>query len=176
MERVIIALGSNIQPKLGHLKQAIEHMEQLGYLTINKQSTVYQTVPKGYDDQDDFYNMIVEARVDESPERLITDLLAIEQELKRVRKIKNGPRTIDLDVLLMDDLTSETETLIVPHPRMHERAFVLVPLAEISPDFVVPTFDETVETLKQQLPAAELADVESIGELDELLEQESDNQ
>lgn len=172
MKQVIIAMGSNIEPKVNHLSNAVDKMNNLDYLTVNKQSTVYQTVPKGYDDQDDFYNMVIEVSAETTPSQLINDLLQIELDLKRKRQIKNGPRTIDLDVLLMDDQISNIEELIVPHPRMHERAFVLVPLTEIAPDFVVPQLDKTVKELKESLPDEELNDVESIGSLSSLIEQE----
>lgn len=165
-------MGSNIEPKLSYLSKAIEMMNQLDYLTVNKQSTVYQTVPKGYNDQDDFYNMVIEVSVETTPSHLIQDLLQIELDLKRERHVKNGPRTIDLDILLIDDQTSNTEDLIVPHPRMKERAFVLVPLSEIAPDFVVPQLNQTVAELKDALPEAELKDVESIGLLSSLIEKE----
>lgn len=172
MKSVIIALGSNIEPKLKHLNRAIELMNQLDYLNVLKQSTVYQTVPKGYANQDDFYNMVVEVSAETTPGQLLNDLLNIEQELKRERTIKNGPRTIDLDILLMGDKTSDTEELVVPHPRMHERAFVLVPLAEIVPDYPISETDQTVNDLKNALPEKEKADVESIGHLNTLLEKE----
>lgn len=172
MKQVMIAMGSNIEPKLSYLSKAIEMMNQLDYLTVNKQSTVYQTVPKGYNDQDDFYNMVIEVSVETTPSHLIQDLLQIELDLKRERHVKNGPRTIDLDILLMDDQTSKIEELIVPHPRMQERAFVLVPLSEIAPDFVVPQLNQTVAELKDALPEAELKDVESIGLLSSLIEKE----
>ncbi len=172
MESVIIALGSNIEPKVSHLNQAINLMSQLDYLEVLKQSTVYQTVPKGYADQDDFYNMVVEVSANTTPTQLLSDLQEIERELKRKRTIKNGPRTIDLDILLMGNQTSDTDELVVPHPRMHERAFVLVPLTEIAPNYLMPHSNQTVKDLKCALSEQEKADVESIGQLSTLLEKE----
>lgn len=173
MESVIIALGSNIEPKSKYLQAGLELMGQLDYLTIKKISQVYQTVPKGYDDQDDFYNMVAEVSVDADSSRLINDLLDIELKLHRKRQIKNGPRTLDLDVILMDDIQSDWEELIVPHPRMHERGFVLVPLTEIRPDFVVPGFaGQTVQDLCNNLPQAERDDVEVVSSLEDLVGEE----
>lgn len=173
MESVIIALGSNIEPKSKYLQAGLELMGQLDYLTIKQISQVYQTVPKGYDDQDDFYNMVAEVSVDADSSILINDLLDIELKLHRKRQIKNGPRTLDLDVILMDDIQSDREELIVPHPRMHERGFVLVPLTEIRPDFVVPGFaGQTVQDLCNNLPQAERDDVEVVSSLEDLVGEE----
>lgn len=173
MDSVIIALGSNINPKSKYLQGGLDYMSQLDYLEIKQVSQVYQTVPKGYDDQDDFYNMVAEVSAQVEPDQLMKDLLAIEQKLHRKREIKNGPRTLDLDVILMDDQTLHTEVLEVPHPRMHQRGFVLVPLAEIRPDFVVPGFDgKTVQDLVADLPQVERDDVQALSPLSTLLEKE----
>ena len=99
---------------------------------------------------------------------LLHALHQIEQALGRVRTIKNGPRTIDLDILVYGQQQINNETLIVPHPRMQERAFVLVPLQEIAGEWIIPGLDQTVQDLTNQLADSELADVHQMGQLDDL--------
>lgn len=167
--KAYIALGSNIEPKAGHLKQAIESIEQLDSTVVDEISNVYQTVPVGYADQDDFLNMVISVTTTNSSEAFLKELQAIEAELKRVRTIKNGPRTIDLDILKFGDQTINTEDLIVPHPRLHERAFVLFPFAEVGEKESIPTLDKTVSQLRDELPQAEKNDVEILNQLKNLV-------
>ena len=127
-----IALGANLGDRLETLKAAIARISDLG--TIIKVSSVYETDPVGYLDQPAFYNaaLLLETILD--PETIMQSLLAIEADLGRVRTFANAPRAIDLDLLLYGDEIRDTPALTLPHPRMHERAFVLVPLAEIAPE------------------------------------------
>lgn len=168
MHTVYIALGSNIQPKASYLSQAIEKLNAHPSITVTKISNVYNTAPKGYADQDDFYNMAAELTTELSPHDLLHALHQIEQTLGRIRTIKNGPRTIDLDILVYGQQQINNETLIVPHPRMQERAFVLVPLQEIAGEWIIPGLDQAVQDLTNQLAASELADVHQMGQLDDL--------
>lgn len=168
MHTVYIALGSNIQPKASYLLQAIEKLNAHPSITVTKISNVYNTAPKGYTAQDDFYNMAAELTTELSPHDLLHALQQIEQALGRVRTIKNGPRTIDLDILVYGQQQINNEILIVPHPRMQERAFVLVPLCEIAGEWIIPGLDQTVQDLTNQLADSELADVHQMGQLDDL--------
>lgn len=163
-----IALGSNIEPKIGHLKQAIDSVGQINNTHVVGKSQVYQTVPVGYANQDDFMNMVISVETTLDEHDFLHKLQEIEHNLKRVRTIKNGPRTIDLDVILLEDQKIQTSELEVPHPRMHERAFVLFPLAELAGNALVPTQDKTVNELKEQLPEKDKSDVFIVGNIDEL--------
>lgn len=170
MQKVYIALGSNIEPRLDYLQDAIDLLENHEEISIVAESYVYDTVPKGYDDQDDFYNMVIAVETTLRGEELLDICQEIEEELQRVRTIKNGPRTIDLDVVLYDDgEISETERLLVPHPRMAERAFVLFPLNEIATEVVVPGANVTVFDLKDALSETEKADVRRLDSLEKML-------
>lgn len=157
-----IALGSNIEPREGYLNNAIQALSEHQDIEVVNQSAVYETVPKGYTDQADFLNMVVVVQTDLDAHELLDVCQAIELDLKRVRKFKDGPRTIDLDILLFGAETIETDRLTVPHPRLHERAFVLFPLAEVAPGVVVPHLangPNTVQELRDALPDSEKADV-----------------
>lgn len=133
-----IALGSNIEDRFQHLEGAISHLNKHRYIKLVNISSIYETDPVGYTDQSPFLNMVISVMTDLSPEELLTECLKIEAELGRKREIRWGPRTIDLDILLYNQENIETERLIVPHPRMQERAFVLIPLLEIASDLSAP--------------------------------------
>lgn len=126
-----IALGSNLGDREELLKQAVEHLEQQSGVQIVKVSGIYETDPVGYTDQPAFLNMAVSVKTSLSPFELLHVLFDVEQHLGRVRDIRWGPRTIDLDLLLYGDVTMDEEELTLPHPRMMERAFVLVPLRDV---------------------------------------------
>lgn len=136
MAKVLIALGSNMGDRKANIEKAIELMRARG-INIQKVASLYETAPVGYTDQDWFVNTVASGETELSPEALLEVLQRIESELLRVRKIHWGPRTIDLDVLFYDDLEMVTEKLIIPHPRIKERAFVLIPLLELEPNFVI---------------------------------------
>lgn len=157
-----IALGSNIEPREGNLSTAIEKLASHPKIEVVKQSAIYETVPKGFANQEDFLNMVIAIETSLSVEALLDLCQAIELDLKRVRTIKNGPRTIDLDILMYGDAVVETQRLILPHPRLHERAFVLFPFAEVAADLTVPRLvggTSTVMALRDALPEDEKADV-----------------
>jgi 2-amino-4-hydroxy-6-hydroxymethyldihydropteridine diphosphokinase len=133
MKPAWIALGSNIQPKEVYLQQAVQRLANCQDIVLKQVSTVYETEPVGYEEQDQFLNLVVEVDTNLTPQELLRACQQIEQELGRERVIRWGPRTVDLDILLYSNENMNIEELILPHPRMHERAFVLVPLAEIAP-------------------------------------------
>lgn len=160
---VLIALGSNIEQRLGHLKNAVAAFKENEATKVVATSPIYETVPKGYLDQEDFLNMVVHIQTDLSAADLLAFCQSIEQDQKRVRTIKNGPRTIDVDILLIDEKVIDTNDLQVPHPRMHERAFVLCPAADIVGSWQVPILGQTVVSLRDQLPQAEKDDARISG-------------
>jgi 2-amino-4-hydroxy-6-hydroxymethyldihydropteridine diphosphokinase len=144
---VYIALGSNIGDRAGNLLQAVGGMLGAG-LEIVQLSSIYETQPVGNLDQPAFLNMIAELRTTKlPPEEVLSLLMRIESALGRTREVTLGPRTIDLDLLLYGDEQRHTQSLTLPHPRMHLRRFVLVPLAEIAPRLVHPTLHRTVGDL-----------------------------
>lgn len=136
--QVFIALGANIAQPAKQIRRAIALMCLLPQTRLVKTSSFYCTAPIGYADQPDFINAVVELHTSLSAKELLESLLAIESALGRERTIPNGPRTIDLDLILYGEQTIAEKELVVPHPRMHERAFVLTPLTEIAPDVIIP--------------------------------------
>ncbi len=149
MNTTYIALGSNLGNKQSNIENALELLKQHG--TIVQCSSWYTTEPVGYTNQDTFLNGVVEFETTLSPRELLGVCQDIEQQLGRVRTVNNGPRTIDLDILFYEDQVINQEDLIIPHPRMHERKFVLQPLCEISPDLVHPQINKTIKEIKKQL-------------------------
>lgn len=135
MSKIYLSLGTN----LGNKKENLTHAVQLLSEKINilKTSSFYETEPVGYKDQPWFMNIVVEGITHLSPEDLLVFTQSIEQAMKRVKTIVNGPRIIDVDILLYEDVKINTETLIIPHPRITERAFVMYPLFEISPELLI---------------------------------------
>lgn len=126
-----IAIGSNIGDRIEYLGNAVKQVNQHEKIKVVNASSIYETDPVGYTNQDPFLNMVIQVKTDLGPYKLLDALLLIEEKLGRKREIKWGPRTLDLDILLYNQENIKSEKLIVPHPRMQERAFVMVPLLEI---------------------------------------------
>ncbi len=135
MSKIYLSLGTNLGDKKENLQHAVKLLSEK--INIFKISSFYETEPVGYKDQPWFMNIVVEGTTYLSPEDLLVFTQSIEHEMKRVKTIVNGPRIIDVDILLYEDVKINTETLIIPHPRMTERAFVMYPLFEISPDLLI---------------------------------------
>ena len=129
---VYLALGSNLGNRLAFLQTAINHLSQ--NIILLKASSIYESVPWGYKDQDDFLNMVVSAETDLSPIQLLNMIKKIENDVGRHPTFKNGPREIDIDILMYDQELINQNNLTIPHPGIAERAFVIKPLAEINPD------------------------------------------
>ncbi len=136
-ERAFLGLGGNLGDRLANLQRAADLLAATTGIVVLRSSRIYETAPVG-PPQPDFLNAVVEVDTTLSPEDLLAACAAVERELHRVRGIRWGPRTIDVDLLAYDDRVIETNELIVPHPRMHERAFVLVPLLELAEDPPLP--------------------------------------
>lgn len=178
--KAYIALGSNIEPKVSHLQQAITYYQADDTLEavvpdmtnvkleVTGISSVYDTVPKGYSDQDNFLNMAIEIYTNLDAKSLLKIGQYIEKALHRVKEFVNGPRTIDCDILFIEEESFTDDELEIPHPRMQERAFVLFPLAEIAGGAEVPLLNKTVTELKASLPEDEKADVRQLGRIEEL--------
>ncbi|MCM3745630.1 2-amino-4-hydroxy-6-hydroxymethyldihydropteridine diphosphokinase [Sporosarcina luteola] len=138
MNTAYLSIGSNIGDRLHHLKEAVRALHSHEEIEVMKVSSIYETVPVGFTEQADFLNMAVSVATSLDPFQLLAACQQIESGLGRVREIRWGPRTVDLDILLYNNDNIEAENLIVPHPRMGERAFVLVPLLEIAPSIGHP--------------------------------------
>ncbi len=132
-----LGIGSNQGDSQELIGQAIQALDQIPGIKVDKTASLYQTAPWGNTQQDWFLNTVTRIKTTLGPKELLTHLQALENQLGRVRGIHWGPRTIDLDILLYDEEMLNYPDLIVPHPRMLERAFVMVPLAELAPDLVI---------------------------------------
>lgn len=150
-----IALGSNIEPRFSYLKQAIEELDEVESINVLSKSDIYETVPVGYTEQANFLNMVIEVETDLRPLNLLEICQFVEQKLGRNREVRWGPRTIDLDILLYNNENMKTEKLIIPHPRMHERAFVLVPLQDVNPSIHIQHVNKSVSRSLDDLPTEE---------------------
>src|SRR3954454_22633099 len=150
-----IFLGSNMGNRFILLGEALTSLQKQYPIEVVNVSSIYETEPVGYEDQDVFLNMVAQIRTSLAAEELLDACLQIEKELGRKRDIRWGPRTIDLDILLYNDQNMTTEKLIVPHPRMLERSFVMIPLLEICPDITFSNMKKPHGASCSELPKSE---------------------
>ena len=146
-----IGFGSNIGDRLAHIQNAIHALSKTEEITLEKISSVYKTDPVGYEAQAQFLNGVAAIQTSLAPLSLLHTLKNIETAIGRKHRIRWGPREIDLDILIYGDMCLQTAKLVIPHPEMHRRRFVLAPLAEIAPDLVHPVLKEGVQTLLARL-------------------------
>jgi 2-amino-4-hydroxy-6-hydroxymethyldihydropteridine diphosphokinase len=151
---VYLALGTNLGDRLANLKQAISALTP--QLDVKAKSQVYETPPWGVEEQPKFLNQVIKANTYLDPEPLLKHLKRLEVALGRQESFPNGPRLIDMDILFYDDLVVDKPSLVIPHPRLHERGFVLLPLLEIAPNLVHPVSKKSVREM------AELCSMEGI--------------
>ncbi|MCX6665541.1 MAG: 2-amino-4-hydroxy-6-hydroxymethyldihydropteridine diphosphokinase [Euryarchaeota archaeon] len=145
MSVVYLSLGSNMGDKEDNIRNALKLIEDVD--EIKKVSPLYQTEPIGFKDQSYFLNCVIEVQTNSTPEQMLLFLKSIEQKLGRTNTVKNGPRTIDIDILLYDDFCIKNDDMVIPHPRLHERLFVLIPLMDVNPDVIHPLLKKTVREL-----------------------------
>ena len=155
LRRSALALGSNMGDSQKTLEAAIQILAQTPGISLEARSNWYQTKAVG-PPQPDYLNGCVTLQVEILPHQLLDILLGIEQQFGRVRQERWGPRILDLDLLLFDDIILDTQNLKIPHPRMRDRAFVLVPLAEIAPDWVEPVSGYVIKELLKEVDCSDV--------------------
>ena len=143
-----VGLGSNLADPQRQVQEAFDELARIPHTSLLRRSSCYRTVPVGKADQPDFVNAVAMVETTLPPDELLQHLLAIEARHGRVRAERNGPRTLDLDLLLFGDRVVHAPGLEVPHPRMHERGFVLLPLTEVDPDAFIPGHGRVADLLK----------------------------
>ncbi len=152
MKITYLGLGSNLGDREANLRAALERLSGPG-LRVLRVSPVYETEPVGYADQRSFLNLVAEAETELFPKQLLSRIAVIERALGRVRNMRNGPRTIDIDILLYGSAVVRSTELEIPHPRMAERRFVLAPLADLAPELRHPVTRKTVRQMLEAAPA-----------------------
>lgn len=148
MTKVYLGLGSNVGDREHQLKEALRLLDAQQGIKVTRVSSLYETAPVGYVDQPDFLNLCAEIETDLTPQAVLKNGLDIEQQLHRVRKERWGPRTLDIDILLYGNKIIEDQDLSIPHPRMAERAFVLIPLQEIAPEAINPCTQTKIKDIE----------------------------
>lgn len=152
MHTVYLGLGTNLGDRRLNLQSAVQQLAPR--VLVIAESKVYETPAWGYEQQPAFLNMVVRADTDLQPEELLKEIKGVEQRLGRTATFRWGPRLIDIDILYYEDLILDTAGLVIPHPRLHERAFVLVPLADIAPEHVHPALGKTTRQMLARVDAS----------------------
>jgi 2-amino-4-hydroxy-6-hydroxymethyldihydropteridine diphosphokinase len=147
---IFISLGSNLGAREQHLRKAIELIGQLPQTTLIRESKMYSTAAWGKTDQPDFINMVIEINSSLLPETLMEALLVLEEKMGRIRNDHWGPRLIDMDILFYGEEVQSTLTLILPHPEVQNRNFVLIPLNELAPGFIHPVLKKNIAQLTEE--------------------------
>ncbi|MFO7152121.1 MAG: 2-amino-4-hydroxy-6-hydroxymethyldihydropteridine diphosphokinase [Bacillota bacterium] len=150
MPKAFVALGSNLGDRRKNITEAVEKMKERG-INIIKMSSIIETEPYGYKEQGKFLNAVCLVETELSPSELLDALIEIEREMGRERKIRWGPRNIDLDLIFYEDRVIREERLMVPHPDAHNRIFVMGPAAEIDPDFIHPVLKKKIGEICKEL-------------------------
>lgn len=153
MHRVFLALGSNVGDRKGFLEKALEYLSS--EIQDVQCAPIYESKAVGYENQDDFLNMVCTGFTDKEPLELLKFVKEGERKLGRTETFRWGPREIDIDILLYGDLVLEYEKLTLPHPRMHERMFVLKPLTDLDPKILHPVLQKTLSELLSEFPESE---------------------
>ena len=153
LRRIYLSLGSNIGDREANLRKAVEQLASQDMRVLHT-SRIYETEPVDYVDQAWFLNQVVEAETTLFPMQLLTRVGRVERDLGRKRIVRKGPRTIDIDILFYGAAVVETTRLEIPHPRIAERRFVLVPLAELAPDLRHPVTHRTIRQMLESAPPA----------------------
>lgn len=148
--KIYIGLGSNKGDRLKNLIKATRELQKI--IEIQKISDIFESEPFGYKNQNDFYNLAIKAQTDLAPSSLLKKLAHIETKMGRKRIIKNGPRIIDLDILFYNKESINTINLKIPHPELHKRNFVMLPMNQIAPNLKHPTINKTINVLLKQMP------------------------
>ncbi len=150
MHKIYLALGSNIENRKQHIETAIVLLcEKVRGITI---APLYETKPRYFEDQNNFLNTVLRGYTDLEPRELLQFTQAVQKDVGRVERFRNGPREIDIDILFYDSVVYKDEELEIPHPRLQERDFVLQPFADINPDFSHPVLKKTIRELLATLP------------------------
>ena len=150
MEHIVfVGLGSNLADPREQVSRAVHELDDLPHVHVAKRSSLYRTAPVGFLEQPDFINAVVQLKTSLGPRELLDALLALEHRCGRTREFVNAPRTLDLDVLLYDNLQHHEHGLTIPHPQMHLRAFVLLPLLEVAPECIIPGIGSAVESARK---------------------------
>lgn len=150
-----LSIGSNMGNRLKAFQRAIQLLDKINAIRVVASSSIYETDPVGYTNQACFLNAVIKISTSLQPEDLLQTCLLIEKKLGRKREIRWGPRTLDLDILLYNQENIETESLIVPHPRIQERAFVIIPLMELDPNIKLPNVNAALDDILNQIPDKE---------------------
>ncbi len=148
MHTVFVGLGGNLNNPQDQILRAFKALDALPHTRLLARSSLYRSAPVGYLDQPDFINAVARLETELSPRELLEALLALERANGRTREFLNSPRTLDLDLLLYDDLQHHEHGLTVPHPQMHKRAFVLLPLLELAPGCIIPGVGSAREAMR----------------------------
>ncbi len=148
-----LGLGANLGDRQETIRHALQELGALPTMEVVAVSSLYQTAPVGITEQPDFLNAALSIRTTSTPRELLTQILQLERQLGRVRTVRWGPRTIDIDILAFGSVTIDEPGLTIPHPRLGERAFALLPLAEIAPDLRLPGESETLQKKAGRLAA-----------------------
>jgi 2-amino-4-hydroxy-6-hydroxymethyldihydropteridine diphosphokinase len=153
MPVVYLGLGSNIGDKQGNIASALCLISKI--CEVKKKSRMYLTEPVGNIEQDWFLNCIVEIETEIEPKQLLSSFKSIERKLGRAKNVKNGPRIIDIDILFYGNNIVNTKNLVIPHPLLHERLFVLQPMIDLNPDFIHPVLKKSIQELYKIYPGKE---------------------